>query len=127
MPSAASPNRSRAPGRARRRDLIRIQGFRLPRPRAGSGPERRLDVRLWLDLSEAAFRNRIERTVDYRRVHRLLRAAAKRSGPGLAERLAEAILEGFPRVDAVEVRLARGAGSRCRRTRAAEDGAGRRA
>jgi hypothetical protein len=126
MPSADSSRRSRAPVRVRRRDLIRIQGFRLPRPRSGADPDRRLDVRLWLDLWDAARRNRIERTVDYRRVHRVLRAAARRPGRGLAERLVEAILKGFPRVDAAEVRLRWGAGIRCRRSRSAPDGAGKR-
>jgi hypothetical protein len=124
MPSAI-PHRRRVPGRARRRDRIRIRGFRLPGSRTGPGRERRLDVRLWLDLWEAARRNRIGRTVDYRRVHRLLRAAANHAGRGLARRLAEAILEEFPRVDSVEVRLGWGARARCRRSRPAPGGARR--
>jgi dihydroneopterin aldolase len=115
MPCEVPHRRGRAPEGPRRRDLIVIGGFQLPPLRARGGRRRRLDVRLWLDLWEAARRNRIERTVDYRRVHRLLRGAVDRGGRGVAARLAEAILRGFPRVDEVEVRMERGGAVRLRR------------
>lgn len=106
----------------RRRDLITLEGVRLPAGhRWGVEVPRQVDLRLWLDLGEAAFHDRIERTVDYREVHRCLCEAAKRCAQGLAEGLARAVLEGFPQVDEVEV-IAQD-GERARRARGERDAA----
>lgn len=107
---------------SRRRDLITLKSVRLQVPSGWGAPSsRQVDLRLWLDLGEAAFHDRIERTVDYREVHRRVLAAAARGGRDLAAGLARVIMEGFPQVDEVEVAL--DGGPRARLTRGEDDGA----
>lgn len=104
-----------------RRDLITLKGVRLQVPaRRGGRLSRRVDLRLWLDLGEAAFEDRIERTVDYREVHRCLCSAAARGAADLPGALAGAVLEEFPQVEEVEVVDAEG--PRVRRARGEGDG-----
>ncbi len=83
-------------------DQIVLKGVRLRAP-AGTGETcRTVEVRLSLDLRQAAFNNRIDRTVDYREVHEVLKRTALRDGI-LVENLTRAVLEGFPQVMGVEV------------------------
>jgi dihydroneopterin aldolase len=86
-----------------RADHIELKGVRLQTPCATPSGRVRADVRLRLDLMEAARHERIESTVDYRKVHDRLREAARRCRRGLAGALARAVLEGFPQVEEVEI------------------------
>ena len=84
-----------------RRDQIVLQGIQLP----GDAP-RSISLRLWLDLGEAAFHDRIERTVDYREVHGRVLAIAARRTPHLGDTIARELLMAFPAVQTVEVEAA---------------------
>jgi dihydroneopterin aldolase len=86
-----------------RKDQIILKGIQVWNRAAPASAPRQIDLRLWLDLGEAARRNRIDRTVDYREVHRRVLAAAARSGRDLAPALAREVLKAFRSVVSVEV------------------------
>lgn len=90
-----------------RNDQIILKGVQLCAPAGTKETCRTVDVRLNLDLRQAAFKDRIDRTVDYREVQECLKRTALRDGD-LIENLTRAILEGFPQVRVVEVTSSRG-------------------
>lgn len=95
------------------------------------GQDFEVTVRLELPLGEAGRTDDLRYTVDYRAVHEAIRGVME--GPprklveALAERVAEAVLQGFPPVHAVEVEVVKlnppvdfasgGLAARVRRTR----------
>ena len=95
------------------------------------GQDFEVTVRLELPLGEAGRTDDLSYTVDYRAVHEAIRGVME--GPprklveALAERVAEAVLRGFPPVHAVEVEVVKlnppvdfasgGLAARVRRTR----------
>ena len=68
-----------------------------------------VDVELLLDLRPAGLSDDLARTVDYGEVHRRAREIVEGSPANLtetvAERIAAAVLEGFPAVEAVRVKV----------------------
>ena len=70
-----------------------------------------VDVELRLDLRPAGLSDDLEKTVDYGEVHRMARGIVEGEPVGLTETLAErisaAVLENFPVVESVRVRVAK--------------------
>ena len=70
-----------------------------------------VDVELRLDLRPAGLSDDLEKTVDYGEVHRMARGIVEGEPVGLTETLAErisaAVLENFPAVKSVRVRVAK--------------------
>ena len=70
-----------------------------------------VDVELRLDLRPAGLSDRLEETVDYGEVHREVKEIVEGTPVNLtetvAERIAAAILEGHPSVEAVRVKVAK--------------------
>jgi len=98
-------------------DLILIEGMTF-HGRHGTLPAERelgqpfvVSVELRLDLRPAGISDDLKKTVDYGEVHRLARGIVEGEPVGLtetlAERIAAAVLENFPIVEAVRVRVAK--------------------
>ncbi len=70
-----------------------------------------VDVELRLDLRPAGTSDDLTKTVDYGEVHRLARGIVEGEAVGLVETLAErisaAVLENYPIVEAVRIRVAK--------------------
>ncbi len=70
-----------------------------------------VDVELHLDLRPAGLSDKLEETVDYGEVHRqakeIVEGAPVKLTETVAERIATAILEGHPLVEAVRVKVAK--------------------
>ena len=70
-----------------------------------------VDVELHLDLRPAGLSDKLEETVDYGEVHRqakeMVEGAPVKLTETVAERIATAILEGHPLVEAVRVKVAK--------------------
>lgn len=70
-----------------------------------------VDVEMRLDLQPAGSADDLTKTVDYSEVHRMARAIVEGEPVGLtetlAERIAAAVLENFPLVEAVKVKVAK--------------------
>jgi dihydroneopterin aldolase len=90
-----------------RRDHIVLKGVRLGALAGTQETGCSVDVRLSLDLRQAAFHDRIDCTVDYRDVHECLKRTVLEDGD-CVEILTRAVLDGFPQVTAVEVTSTRG-------------------
>ncbi|HEU4753828.1 MAG TPA: dihydroneopterin aldolase [Armatimonadota bacterium] len=98
-------------------DRIRIEGIEfygfhgVPAAEREIGHRYRVDLELELDLHEAGETDDVERTVDYGAVAQ--RIVEIGTGPSvqlvetLAERMAARVLAGFPRVEAVTMRVAK--------------------
>lgn len=98
-------------------DRIRIEGIEfhgfhgVPAAEREIGHRYRVDVELELDLRPAGLADDVEQTVDYTAAVRVVLETG--TGPSvrlvetLAERMAGLLLERFPRVDAVELRVAK--------------------
>ncbi len=98
-------------------DLILLEGMTF-HGRHGTLPAERelgqpfvVSVELRLDLRPAGTSDDLTKTVDYGEVHRLARGIVEGEPVGLVETLAEricaAVLENFPVVEAVRVRVAK--------------------
>ncbi len=98
-------------------DLILLEGMTF-HGRHGTLPAERelgqpfvVSVELRLDLRPAGTSDDLTKTVDYGEVHRLARAIVEGEPVGLTEtlteRIAAAVLENFPTVEAVRVRVAK--------------------
>ena len=95
------------------------------------GQDFEVTVRLELPLGEAGRTDDLSHTVDYRAVHQVVRGVMegppRRLVEALAEKVAEAVLQGFPPVQAVEIEVVKlnppvdfasgGLAARVRRTR----------
>jgi 7,8-dihydroneopterin aldolase/epimerase/oxygenase len=70
-----------------------------------------VDVELRLDLRPAGLSDDLTKTVDYGEVHRMARAIVEGEPVGLtetvAERISAAVLENFPLVEAIKVKVAK--------------------
>lgn len=70
-----------------------------------------VDIELRLDLRPAGVSDDLTKTVDYGEVHRMARAIVEGEPVGLtetvAERISAAVLENFPPVEAVKVKVAK--------------------
>lgn len=70
-----------------------------------------VDVELRLDLRAAGLSDDLTKTVDYGEVHRMARSIVEGEPVGLtetvAERIAAAVLENFPPIEAVKVKVAK--------------------
>jgi len=91
---------------------IEFHGFHgVPAAEREIGHRYRVDLALELDLARAGATDEVEHTVDYGAAARLVMELG--TGPSvrlvetLAERMAERLLETFPKLEAVELRVAK--------------------
>ena len=98
-------------------DLVLLEGMTFYGRHGTLPPERELgqpfvvSIEMRLDLRPAGTSDDLTKTVDYGEVHRLARSIVEGEPVGLIETLAEricaAVLENYPIVEAVKVRVAK--------------------